>query len=440
MIAALRLPGVGRYRRAFGALAVGVACVVIQVDARASGCLGDVNDDGVVDGADLIRFVGGWGACSGCAEDLDHDGRVSGADLGVMLANWGACAPRILSVSPNVGPATGGTQFTINGCGFVGATRVFIGGAEATNVSVLSSHSITAISPPGVAGSSDVVVSAMGGLVTAAGAFSYQLANVPPWATQIEALPDPELVVNSELRAAIVASGFAWHVRDIGTGIEMMLVPAGNFAMGASPGDAFAQANEYPRHTVAITHPFYMGRFEVTQAQWVAKMGNNPSFFRPPIFPDGSNSPVEQVSWSQIQGFLAATSMRLPTEAEWEYACRAGTSSATYAAGNQLIGDIAWWQENSASFTHPVGTKAPNGFGLHDMLGNVQEWTADWYSDSYYANSPTTDPIGPFIGSTRVERGGSSFSTDACRASSRTSWYPDAFPNFTEGFRVARTP
>jgi formylglycine-generating enzyme required for sulfatase activity len=233
----------------------------------------------------------------------------------------------------------------------------------------------------------------------------------------------------------------------------MVLIPPGTFQMGCSPSNQYGcGSNETPVHSVTLTNAFYMGRYEVTQAQWTARMGSNPSYFQSPSarVPVGQvpNRPVEQVSWNTIQGFLSATGMRLPTEAEWEYAYRAGTSTAFhsmpgYPSGtndDSLLENIACWYENSLGQTRPVGQFAANGFGLHDMAGNVFEWVNDWYSAEYYASSPSVNPPGPSSGTSRVSRGGSwnAFS-DFCWSSYRFSSRPSGARHYF-GFRVARNP
>jgi formylglycine-generating enzyme required for sulfatase activity len=210
---------------------------------------------------------------------------------------------------------------------------------------------------------------------------------------------------------------------------------------------------------VTLTNAFYLGRYEVTQAQWQARMGSNPSYSQSPSSDVPANQvpnlPVEQVSWNMIAGaggFMAQTGMRLPTEAEWEYAYRAGTTTAFhgftgYLNGTNddtLVGSIAWWGSccggNSGGYTHPVGQKLGNGFGLHDMAGNVWEWVNDWYSSSYYASSPALNPPGPAIGTSRVFRGGF-WGNPAyfLRASARYYGAP-AYPNGAVGCRAARSP
>jgi formylglycine-generating enzyme required for sulfatase activity len=200
---------------------------------------------------------------------------------------------------------------------------------------------------------------------------------------------------------------------------------------------------------VTLTNAYYLGRYEVTQAQWTAKMGSNPSYFTGQA--DSPSRPVEQVSWNTIQGFLSATGMRLPTEAEWEYACRAGTATPFHSGpgfpngttDDNLVSQIAWYYYNTCSGgdgcrTHAVGTKAANALGLHDMLGNVWEWCGDWYGG--YSSVAQTNPTGPGSGSYRVLRGGSwgGYAGDV-RSSSRGGSSPGD-SGISIGFRVARAP
>jgi formylglycine-generating enzyme required for sulfatase activity len=163
---------------------------------------------------------------------------------------------------------------------------------------------------------------------------------------------------------------------------------------------------EKPSHRVRISRSFELGRYPVTQAMWESVMASNPIYLK------GKTRPVENVSWNDIQGFLKELNdrrdgyaYRLPTEAEWEYAARAGTTAPRYGD----LDSIAWFNKNSGEETHPVGEKLPNKFGLYDMLGNVMEWCQDWYDKKYYKNSPVTDPMGPTDGKYRVVRGGTCY-------------------------------
>jgi formylglycine-generating enzyme required for sulfatase activity len=276
---------------------------------------------------------------------------------------------------------------------------------------------------------------------------------IPPlaWATTLTEFPDPAVVTDANLRAAITATNLPWRVRDNGTNIEMLLVPAGIFTMGCSASNSYACiSDESPTHQVTLTNAFYMGRYEVTQAQWTAKMGSNPSGFSG--YSDSPSRPVEQVSWNMIAstgGFNSVTGFRLPTEAEWEYAYRAGTTTAfhSYAAqpngfnDDTLLSNIAWINSNSGNQTHAVGGKFANALGLHDMSGNVWEWCQDWYSDASYTSSPATNPTGPATGSARLWRGGPWVGDSYyCRASLRFYNPPDSLNNNGIGFRVARNP
>ena len=279
---------------------------------------------------------------------------------------------------------------------------------------------------------------------------------VPEWASLIEASPDPAVVFTVAQWRQIILSGYAWRVRDAATQIEMVLIPPGTFSMGCHPGTVNCSQNELPVHGVALTRAFYLGRYEVTQAQWSAVMGSNPSFFQGDSYPNSGTRPVEQVSWVSAQPFLAKTGMRMPTEAEWEYACRAGTMTAfhgyagapngTNSGTTADVGAFAWFSGNNGSQgsgqygTKPVGVLASNGFGLHDMSGNVAELINDWYSATYYASSPEINPPGPASGGGRVVRGGSWFdSAPVCRSHFRAVRAPTVVAAWL-GLRVARDP
>jgi formylglycine-generating enzyme required for sulfatase activity len=271
------------------------------------------------------------------------------------------------------------------------------------------------------------------------------------WFTVLEETPDPAVVYDAGLRAAITTTGLPWRVRDNGTGIEMVLIPPGSHTMGCSASsDWDCMSDESPTHQVTLTQAFYLSRTEVTQAQWVARVGSNPSRFQSASSAvpasEVPNRPVERVSWNEIQTFCTAADMRLPTEAEWEYAYRAGTTTAFHgwpANPNGTNDDgrletIAWFGSNSSSQTRPVGGKAANGFGLFDMAGNVWEFCLDWYDD--YASGAQTNPMGPATGFGRVMRGGDwNLDSNECRASNRSLNAPGSRGSHA-GFRVARTP
>jgi formylglycine-generating enzyme required for sulfatase activity len=337
---------------------VSLAALAAAPAAHAQSCVGDLNGDGAVDGADLGLVLVVWGPCGSCTADLDGNGSVDGADLGILLAGWGACLP-----------------------------------------------------------------------------------TVPSWATLVEAAPDPAIVTDPALREAIAASGLAWRVLDTATQVEMLLVPPGTFRMGCiMRSDSYAcYLEELPVHDVTLTRAFYLGRYEVTQSQWVATMGSNPASFQDP------SRPVEQVSWNAIQGYLGATGFRLPSEAEWERACRAGTEAPFYngSTDDGTVGSLAWFHGNTCLLgggcrTRFVGLKAANALGFHDMLGNVSEWVNDF--DGSYSTTGQTDPTGPASSPYRVLRGGFFASDpDDVRSSARSAATPASSVS-AWGFRVARNP
>ena len=381
-----------------------------------------------------------------CPADLDGDGEVSGADISLLLLNFGPCPvdpPVIDSVEPGFGPTAGGTTITIVGSALGGASGVTVRGEAATSVVVVSETTVTAVTPPGLAGAANVQVTTPGGTATLSGGFTYGNAPPPPsWCIVLEQAPNVTVVPDATLRTAIAATNLPWRVRDTGTGIEMVLIPPGTYIRGCSASNSHGcNGDESPAHQVTLTQAFYLSRTEVTQAQWVAKMGSNPSWFT-----GDTSRPVEAVSWNDIQPFCSATGMRLPTEAEWEYAYRAGTTTAfhgmpEYPNGtndDDQVGVIAWSSSDSGNQTRPVADKCTNGFGLYDMSGNVWEWCQDWYGA--YASGAQTNPTGPGSGGYRVLRGGSWYDpSDRCRASSRRGGLPDDI-NIMFGFRVARTP
>ena len=212
-------------------------------------------------------------------------------------------------------------------------------------------------------------------------------------------------------------------------GIDFILVQPGEFVMGSE--------NEAPAHRVRITSPYYLGKYEVTQAQWQTVMNENPSHF------EGPNLPVDKVSWEDAQNFIRILNsnaggpfFRLPTEAEWEYACRAGTTTR-YAFGD----DISKEQANfSSGKTRPVGSYAPNAWGFYDMHGNVAEWCADFFDRDTYATSRSEDPQGPAQGSRRVMRGGSWFTNPRAGTSSAHMGINPSIHNEYNGFRLVLLP
>lgn len=235
-------------------------------------------------------------------------------------------------------------------------------------------------------------------------------------------------------------------------GMKFVLLDAGSFTMGSPPLEADRDADEIP-HTVTLTKAFYMQTTEVTQGQWVAIMKTNPSKFSGDTF-----LPVEQVSWNDVQTFIQKLNeknegqYRLPTEAEWEFAARAGTSTAYYCGNSAScldktdwvlkyegeLGGIDWFYRMKESKTNLVGQKFENGWFLYDMHGNVSEWVQDWYSD--YPNSAVTDPVGPSTGSDRVSRGGSWYiGSKFARSANRFKDTPDTGIKDL-GFRLVYKP
>ncbi|MCX7003934.1 MAG: formylglycine-generating enzyme family protein [bacterium] len=232
------------------------------------------------------------------------------------------------------------------------------------------------------------------------------------------------------------------------SGIMLRLIPAGVFIMGSPKSDEDRSDDEV-QHTVKISKPFYMGRYEVTQGQWQNVMGNNPAKFKD----CGENGPVEQVSWNDCQAFLRKLeeleglpkgSMCLPTEAQWEYACRAGTQTA-FCYGNDLDsslaninGNIPYGKGRKGEYrarTMPVGSFKPNAWGLHDMHGNVWEWCQDWSGP--YATADAVDPHGSNSGQNRVVRGGGwGSSAYLCKSALRNKGLPD-YANYYCGFRLS---
>ena len=249
-------------------------------------------------------------------------------------------------------------------------------------------------------------------------------------------------------RKARVEGSFAGATREIeiapGVKMAFVWVAPGSFRMGSDDSDACD--NEKPVHQVTLTKGYWLGKYEVTQAEWRGVMGSNPSRFK------GDRRPVEQVSWSDCQEYVKmvneylaergeALRVRLPTEAEWEFAARGGTESKGYKySGSDNLDAVAWHAGNSGGKMHgetyDVGTKEPNELGLHDMSGNVWEWCQDWYGD--YSSDAVTDPRGPGSGDDRVLRGGGWLSTARyCRSATRNWGRPDNHSSDRLGVRLA---
>jgi formylglycine-generating enzyme required for sulfatase activity len=267
------------------------------------------------------------------------------------------------------------------------------------------------------------------------------------------AVAEPERSAGGEVRSSI--------------GMKLVWIPPGEFEMGSPATEVGRDDDEGPTFRVKLTKGFYLGKYEVTQGEWEAVMGINPAAFRG----CGKDCPVEQVSWDEVQKFLAFLSekdgvkYRLPTEAEWEYAARAGTRTPIHAGALTILGKndapeldaIAWYGGNSgvsyepaeycsgwpekrhastACGTHPVGGKQPNAWGLYDMLGNVWEWVADW--QAAYTEGPKEDPKGPESGTERVSRGGAWDVMARGARSAIRGWDPPDTSKNALGFRVAR--
>ena len=213
---------------------------------------------------------------------------------------------------------------------------------------------------------------------------------------------------------------------------QFALIPSGSFQMGSN-----TYSREQPIHSVNITHSFYMQKSEVTQGQWKAVMGSNPSYFSN----CGDICPVETASWNDIQTFITTLNARTPgvmyrlaTESEWEYAARAGTTGDIYGS----LDAIAWYSTNSSSKTHAVGGKQPNAWGLYDMIGSVWEWVQDWYGT--YPSGTVNDPTGPATGTNRVWRGGSWNDAASNARAAYRSYYSPSYRGSSVGFRLVRAP
>lgn len=248
---------------------------------------------------------------------------------------------------------------------------------------------------------------------------------------------------------------------EIAPGVKMAFVwvAPGSFRMGSDDSDA--DSDEKPVHEVTLTKGYWIGKFEVTQKEWRSVTGANPSMFKEEVVDapgflgfekkthlvDRPSCPVECVSWDDCQEFVDQVNdylarhgeelrVRLPTEAEWEFAARGGTKSRGFKySGSDNIDEVAWYSDNSGERTHEVGTKAANELGIHDMSGNIWEWCADWLGD--YSSGSFTDPVGPGSGGIRVFRGGGCFNAARlCRSATRDRYWPD-FRYYGVGVRLA---
>jgi len=231
-------------------------------------------------------------------------------------------------------------------------------------------------------------------------------------------------------------------------GMKLVLIPKGTFMMGSPESEEGHQRNNETQHEVTISKDYYLGVYEVTQAQYEKVIGKNPSLFQRAIVGNEiADRPVENVSWDDTVEFCKKLSdlpeekkagrlYRLPTEAEWEYACRAGGKTAfSFGESSESLGDYAWFIGNGNFQTHPVGEKKANAWGLYEMHGNMGEWCSDWYGR--YPKGAVSDPTGPKEGSGRVFRGGCWGNEAAdCRSAVRYGYAPSSRGSFL-GFRVA---
>ncbi len=401
-------------------------CIVTARENMAGAGI-DCNSNGVPDTCDII---------AGLDTDCDGNGTLDRCDIslnGTAADINGNCTPDVCELA--VG------DFTLDGV-IAGADLAYLLNLWGTE------QAAGDLSGDGVVAGEDLAM-----LINNWGETPYVTGNCldVSWATTISRLPDPQIITEPSLRAAIIATGYPWLVRDNTTQTEMVLIPPGVFNMGCQePSIDFAcTSQELPAHQVTLTYSYYIARHEVTQAQWQAAMGSNPSYFQ-----GQANSPlrpVEQVNWNTVQHYLTATGTRLPTEAEWEYACRAGTITPFHSGpgfpdgtnNDEWINGILWYTYNTCDIgngcqTQVVGGLAANGFGVHDMLGNVWEWT----SCPYYAYSPVmvTDPDCVGNESMYVLRGGAwNDTTEFTRSSYRATWTPMTSTNYG-GFRVVRNP
>jgi formylglycine-generating enzyme required for sulfatase activity len=377
---------------------------------------------------DALRF--GWG-------DLNQDGYVTGMELGLYLRNK---VPVYADQTP---------QFArINDYDLAHGDFVFVAGLgqQTAILTILSNvHDDTVFIDGEIYGSTRVERELSIGLHTV----RVESEGYIPFESTLNLQHSQALYVTLEPLSAIaqsqpVATSFQYSDRWIEpiTGMEFVWIPGGCYSMGCVSGNSDCDIDEKPVHEVCVGD-FWMGKYEVTQAQWQQIMGDNPSHFSG--FPD---YPVENISYDDAQTFISALNRkegtdtyRLPTEAEWEYAARAGSNRA-YCFGNDTgrLKQYAWYGDNSGNTSHSVGQLKPNVYRLHDMHGNVWEWCQDRYDRTYYFNSPSDNPRGPLSGLDRVARGGSwGYDAKYCRSSYRFH-HPPYSRNPDLGFRLVRRP
>lgn len=276
----------------------------------------------------------------------------------------------------------------------------------------------------------------------------------PPPAAKPSAAPSPSTVDSKPAEPARklppAASGPLPTITN-SIGMKLALIPAGEFLMGSNVLDRGVRSNEAPKHRVRITRPFYLGVYEVTQGQFrlfveEARYEGAVDVWREKFRSENDDHPVTCVSWEDATEFCKwlttkeGQTYRLPTEAEWKYACRAGTRTQySFGDDDRDMDEYAWSSRSTLPGTHSVGKKKPNAWGLFDTHGNVEEWCADWYEEKFYENSPQDDPTGPALGKARVYRGGGWIGVaDWCRAPHRGMGYAPTYRSVSLGFRIAR--
>ncbi len=253
-------------------------------------------------------------------------------------------------------------------------------------------------------------------------------------------------ILNKEIRKEVIQQASQTQQEIICSergGYELICIPAGTFIMGSPETEEGHRYNEAPAHEVHLS-PFYMGIYPVTNEQYGQFLSDHSSIKKPRYWRDQRFNqpyfPVVGVNWNDVQRFAQWAGLKLPTEAQWEYACRAGTTTRYYTGDSQAdLNRAGWYRENSDGQPHPVGQKEPNAWGLYDMHGNVWEWCQDWYDVNYYTMSPVEDPQGPDSGDVLVVRGGFWFSFGAvCRSATRFG-NPSGVRDYNLGFRLVKS-